>query len=48
MFPVWFFVILIVVICYLLYITRPSEESILATSRNRIRKVQFWFRSMGR
>ena len=45
MFPVWFFIILISVICYLLYITRPSEETLIVMSKNRIRKMQFWLKS---
>lgn len=45
MFPVWFFGMLMVIICYLLYITRPSNESLVMMSRNRIRKLQFWVRS---
>jgi hypothetical protein len=44
MFPVWFFIVLICLICYLLYITRPSEETLIVMSKNRIRKMQFWLR----
>lgn len=44
MFPVWFFILLIVMISYLLYITRPSEESIAVLGRNQLRKLQYWFR----
>ena len=45
MFPVWFFIVLIVLIGYLLYITRPSEESITVIGKNQIRKMQEnWFR----
>lgn len=45
MFPVWFFAVLVSMICYLLFITRPSNESLAAMSRTRIRKLQFWVRS---
>ncbi|GAB4091909.1 hypothetical protein [Flaviaesturariibacter terrae] len=44
MFPVWFFIILILLISYLLYITRPTEDSIVVLSRNQLRKIQYWFR----
>ncbi|MFL5773588.1 MAG: hypothetical protein ACJ75F_10545 [Flavisolibacter sp.] len=42
MFPMWFFIVLIMIICYLLYITRTTEENLLAMSRNHFRKIQFW------
>lgn len=45
MFPMWFFILLLILICYLLIITRPSEESIFATSRHQLRRIQFWIRS---
>jgi ribose/xylose/arabinose/galactoside ABC-type transport system permease subunit len=45
MFPVWFFIVLVVLIGYLLYITRPSEESISVIGKNQFRKLQQnWFR----
>ena len=44
MFPVWFFILLILLISYLLYITRPSEESIVVLGKNQLRKIQYWFR----
>jgi hypothetical protein len=45
MFPVWFFIILLVVITYLLYITRPTEDSIVVQGKNQLRKFQeIWFR----
>lgn len=44
MFPVWFFLILIGVIGYLLYITRPTEDNFAVISRNGLRKMQGWFR----
>lgn len=40
MFPVWFFFILIGIIGYLLYLTRPNEDSLAMISRNGIRKFQ--------
>ena len=48
MFPVWFFIVLIFIICYLLYITRPSEETLIVMSKNRIRKMQFWLKNLNR
>lgn len=44
MFPVWFFIILILLISYLLYLTRPTEDSIVVLGRNQLRKLQYWFR----
>lgn len=42
MFPVWFFILLISVIFYLLYITRTTEEDILAMSKNHLKRIQYW------
>lgn len=44
MFPVWFFIILILVICYLLYITRTTEEDILVMSKNQLKRMQLWMK----
>jgi hypothetical protein len=44
MFPMWFFILLVILICYLLIITRPSEESILVSSRHQLRRIQFWIK----
>jgi hypothetical protein len=44
MFPVWFFIILIGVICYLLYITRTTEEDILMMSKNQLKRFQYWMK----
>jgi hypothetical protein len=44
MFPVWFFMILIGAICYLLYITRTTDEDILAISKNQLKRLQYWMR----
>lgn len=48
MFPMWFFIILLVLIGYLLYITRPSEETFGMMCKNRLDKVQFWLRTLNR
>lgn len=48
MFPVWFFILLIMVICYLLYITRPSEQSFAMMCKDRIGKLQYWLKSFSR
>lgn len=42
MLPVWFFIVLISGICYLLYITRTTEEDILMIGKNRLKRIQFW------
>ena len=42
MLPVWFFIVLIVLIGYMLFITRPNEDSFMMISKNHIRKLQFW------
>lgn len=44
MFPVWFFIVLILLICYLLYVTRTTEENFLNISRNHIKKFQYWMK----
>ena len=44
MVPVWFFAILIFIICYLFYITRPSEETLVMMSKERVKRLQFWIR----
>lgn len=44
MLPVWFFIVLILLICYLLYITRTTEETLLSMSKNNMRKMQVWMR----
>jgi hypothetical protein len=45
MFPVWFFILLLIGISYLLYITRPTEDSIVVLGKNQLRKIQqLWFR----
>lgn len=42
MFPVWFFIVLIVLIGYLLYITRTTEDDILMMSKNQFKRLQYW------
>lgn len=44
MFPVWFFLLLIGIIGYLLYLTRPNEDSFVMISKNGIRKMHGWLR----
>ena len=44
MVPMWFFIVLITLICYLLYITRTTEESFLMMSRNHLKKFQYWIK----
>ncbi len=45
MFPVWFFIILILLICYLLFITRPSEETLMMIGKSKWQKIQFWLKN---
>jgi hypothetical protein len=42
MFPVWFFIVLIAVICYLLYLTRTTEETLINMSKNHFKRFQYW------
>ncbi len=44
MFPVWFFILLIGVICYLLYITRTTEEDIVMMSKSQLKRFQYWMK----
>jgi len=48
MFPLWFFIILVAIICYLLILTRPSEQSIVMIGKDKWRKFQKVFRSSSR
>ncbi|WP_172623049.1 hypothetical protein [Flavisolibacter ginsenosidimutans] len=41
MFPLWFFVVLIVLICYLLYLTRTTEEDLRTMSRNQLNQSKY-------
>lgn len=47
MFPVWFFILLVLVICYLLYITRTTEDDILIMSKNQLKRMQYWMKDDG-
>ena len=42
MLPMWFFMVLIGIICYLLYITRTTEENFVMMSKNHLKKFQYW------
>jgi hypothetical protein len=48
MLPVWFFITLIVLICYLLYITRTNEDNFIIMSRNQVKKLQYWIKGIRR
>jgi hypothetical protein len=49
MIPMWFFIVLISLICYLLYITRTTEQTFTMMSKERIRRFSYWCRGvMGR
>jgi hypothetical protein len=42
MFPVWFFIILIVVIGYLLYVTRTTEDNFIMICKNHGKRIHCW------
>jgi hypothetical protein len=44
MLPMWFFMVLITIICYLLYITRTTEENFIMMSKTRLKKFQYWIK----
>jgi hypothetical protein len=44
MLPLWFFIVLIMLICYLLYITRTTEENFMMISRNHLKRIQYWIK----
>ena len=44
MVPMWLFVVLIAVICYLLYLTRTTEETLFMMSKNHLRRIQYWIK----
>jgi hypothetical protein len=48
MLPVWFFITLIVVIAYLLYVTRTTEDNIIVMSKNQVKRLQYWMKESGR
>lgn len=44
MLPVWFFIVLICAICYLLYVTRTTEDDIVGLSKTGVKRIQYWVR----
>jgi hypothetical protein len=44
MFPMWFFIVLILTICYLLYLTRRTEDDFMEMSKNNWKKFQVWMK----
>jgi hypothetical protein len=44
MFPMWFFLVLIAIICYLLYLTRTTDETFIMMSKSRLKKFQYWMK----
>lgn len=44
MLPMWFFIVLILLICYLLYITRTTEENFIMMSKNQLKRFQYWIK----
>lgn len=47
MFPVWFFIVLVFLICYLLYATRATNATLGVISKTKLRHLQTWFRMGG-
>jgi hypothetical protein len=48
MVPVWFFILLLLVIGYLLFLTRPNEDSLFEISRNNLKRIQYWLKAIRR
>lgn len=46
MFPLWFFIVLMITICYLLYLTRTTEETFSILSKKRLQKIQYWVKEI--
>jgi hypothetical protein len=46
MFPMWFFILLIGVVCYLLYVTRTTEEDIQKMSKTQLKRFQYWLQEI--
>lgn len=44
MFPVWFFIVLMSVICYLLYLTRTTEDDIVMMGKTQLKRIQYWIK----
>lgn len=44
MFPLWFFIVLIAIICYLLYLTRMTEDNFIVISKDRLKRFQYWIK----
>jgi len=44
MFPLWFFIVLILLICYLLYLTRTTEDNFMMLSRNSFKRLHMWLK----
>ena len=45
MLPMWMFIVLIILICSLLYITRTTEENFLVISKNQLKMIQYFIKS---
>jgi hypothetical protein len=42
MFPVWFFITLLIVIGCLLYVTRTTEDDFIMICKNQGKKLHWW------
>lgn len=47
MFPVWFFILLVIFICYLCYVTSIREEEILGKDKEQVSALQYWMNDEG-
>ena len=47
MFPMWFFIVLIVLICYLLYATRTTEKDLETLSKHQANRLQYLAKEAG-
>jgi len=41
MFPLWFFFVFLVLVCYLLYLTRTTEDDLRTMSRNQLNQSKY-------
>lgn len=46
MLPVWFFIVLMLLICYLLFVIRTPEETVAGMNKNQFKRIQFWMKEL--
>lgn len=47
MFPVWFFILLVIFICYLCYVTSIREEETLGKENEQVSALRYWMSDEG-